>query len=336
MTLLTFLDTFGKLATETYSEFVPFQPDRPPSALEREYANEHSHFLEVGNARMHYRDDGPRDAKTIVAVHGAYSSLHTWEGWAATLADEYRLVSVDMPGHGLTGPLRGESHRLSSLVNHVEALCDELELENFALVGNSLGGAVSWRIAIKRPELLSHLVLINAGGATLLSSQAENLVSFGTDVIPRYFTPRMLVRLILMDAYADNSLVTEDLVRRYHDLLCRTGNRRAVIEICRNYMEDHFDDEDHESLGTGLPTLPSMNGQDPEPSAWDEYEMEEVGVPTLFQWGEEDLWLPLSFGRAFADHVEGSTFLTYENVGHVPMEELPVESAADAASFISD
>lgn len=334
MTLFTFFDAFGKLATETYSEFVPFQPDRPASSLEREYANEHSNFLEVDNARMHYRDQGPRDAKTIVAVHGAYSSLHTWEEWAETLADDYRFVSVDMPGHGLTGPLRGESHRLGSLVNHVEALCDELDLEDVALIGNSLGGAVSWRLAIRRPELLSHLVLINAGGATLLSSQAENLVSFGTDFVPRYLTPRMLVRMILMDAYADNSLVTDDLVRRYHDLLCRSGNRRAVIEICRNYMDDHFDGDAHESLGSGLPTLPSMNGHDPEPSAWDEYEMEDVAVPTLFQWGEEDTWLPLSFGRAFADHVAGSTFISYENVGHVPMEEVPGPSAADAAAFI--
>lgn len=334
MTLLTFLDAFGKLATETYSEFVPFQPDRPAASLERRYTNEHSNFLEVGNARMHYRDQGPRDAKTIVAVHGAYSSLHTWEDWAAKLSDEYRFVSVDMPGHGLTGPLRGESHRLSSLVSHVEALCEELELADIALVGNSLGGAISWRIAISRPEMLTHLVLINAGGATLLSSQAENLVSFGTDVLPRYFTPRMLVRMILMDAYADNAMVTDALVRRYHDLLCRTGNRRAVIEICRNYMDDHFDDEHHESLGTGVPTLPSMNGKAPEPSAWDEYEMADVTVPTLFQWGEEDRWLPLSFGRAFADHVEGSTFVSYENVGHVPMEEVPEASAADAASFI--
>lgn len=330
------LSTVGKVATETYSEFIPFQPDRPPSYLERRYTNGASDFIKIDDARLHYREYGPREAKTIVALHGAYSSLHTWEYWVDELADEYHIVTVDMPGHGLTGPFRTQRHTLDGLVTSVGMFCDELGLEDIALAGNSMGGAVSWRLAIKRPELLSHLILLNAGGATLLSTLAENLVSFGTDIVPRYFTPRMAIRMIVMDAYYDNAMVTDDLVRRYHDLLCRTGNRRAVIELCRNYMDDHFEEGVHETVETGFPHLPSMEDKDLKPQAWDEYEMANVKVPTMFQWGVEDRWLPLSFGRKFADHVGGSTFVEYENIGHVPMEETPVKSAQDAVAFIED
>lgn len=334
MTPLPFLTTVGKLATETYSEFVPFQPDRPPSYLERRYTNEASGFVSIDDARLHYRDQGRRDGKTIVALHGAYSSLHTWEPWVEQLGEEYRIISLDMPGHGLTGPLQSERHTMSALVSYVERFCEHMDLSDIVVAGNSMGGAVAWRLSINRPDLLSHMILLNAGGATLLSTLADNLVSFGTDMVPRYFTPRMFVRMLLLDAYYDNDMVTDALVRRYHDLLCRTGNRRAVIEICRNYMEDHFDESIHEVVDSGIPRLPSMNDTELKPSVWDEYEIANVEVPTLFQWGIEDQWLPLSFGEEFADEVVDCRFIRYEEVGHVPMEENPPDTAADAAAFI--
>jgi len=59
-----------------------------------------------------------------------------------------------------------------------------------------------------------------------------------------------------------------------------------------------------------------------------------VSVPTLFQWGTEDTWLPTDFGRELASKLEHGRFVTYDGVGHVPMEEAPGATAPDAAEFI--
>lgn len=332
MTPLPFLTTAGKIAVESYTEFAPFQPDRPNSYLERRYTNEASKFIEVNGARVHYRDEGPRDGPTIVALHGSYSSLHTWDGWVDQLGDEFRIVRLDMPGHGLTGPRQGRQ-TVGAIVETVAQFCEELDLYDVVMAGNSLGGGISWRVAIYHPELVSRLVLINSGGATLLSRLSDNLVSFGTNLIPRYITPRLIVRLLLLDAYSDNSKVTDDLVRRYHDLILRRGNRKALVEIAANYMEDHYDEDMQDVVDPGVPTLPSMH--DPSPKNWDDYEMADIEQPALFQWGCDDEWLPVSFGMELADQVKNSTFLTYERVGHVAMEEAPRRTAADAAAYLS-
>jgi len=322
----------GSVARGTYSEFVPFQPDRSTRALKRRYTNEASAFLDLGDTRVHYRDEGPRDAPTLVALHGTASSLHTWDGWVERLTDEFRVVRLDMPGFGLTGP-REDRHTLAGLVGTVGALCDKVGLSDVAVTGNSLGGGVAWRLSVERPDLVSRLVLVDPGGATLLSHIARHYRTLGTDLLTRYATPRMAVRMILRDAYGDTTKLTDEVVTRYYDLLLRSGNRRAMAELAGNYREDHFPDEQPIPETDG-PVLPSTC--DPSPSVLDGHDISAVAVPTLFQWGGADTWLPESFGRALASRVEDSQFVTYDGVGHAPMEETPGPSAADAAAFLSE
>lgn len=325
------LELAGTIASETYNEFALFQPDRPRERLERQYTNDASEFCQVGDSRIHYRDEGPRDAPTVLLLHGTYSSLHTWDDWVEQLTDRLRVIRLDMPGFGLTGPRDSGPHTLRHLVTAVGEFCDVQNLSEVAVAGNSLGGAVGWRLAVERPHVVSKLLLLNAGGATLLSNLAENITAFGSDMVPRFVTPRMMIRLLLNDAYGDTSHVTTDLVTRYHDLLMASGNRRAVIEIARNYRADHYD-EGTGGLGLRTPRFPSA--YNPSSQAWDNYDISDVTVPTLFQWGCEDEWLHVEFGRELASPVPDDTFLTYDGVGHVPMEESPAETARDAAQFI--
>jgi pimeloyl-ACP methyl ester carboxylesterase len=325
--------TVGRVVSEAYAELGPFQPDRAPGPLERQYTNEASAFLDVRNARVHYRDEGPRDAPTLVCLHGTYSSLHTWDGWVERLSDQFRVVRLDLPGFGLTGPREGR-HTLREIVLTVGAVCDELGLTDVAVAGNSLGGGVAWRIAVERPDMVSRVLLLNAGGATLLSVLSGNLTRLFGSSVQRYATPRMAARLMLLDAYHDRSKVTTELVTRYHDLMLREGNRNAVVNLARNYERDHFDESRHDRGGARVPRVPAA--QDPEPNPWDEYDLADVTLPVLFQWGVEDAWLPTSFGRDLAAQVADHRFVAYEAVGHAPMEESPERTAADAAAFIGE
>jgi pimeloyl-ACP methyl ester carboxylesterase len=326
------LELTSKVVFETYNEFSPVQFDKSPETLEETYTNEHSDFVTIGDSRIHYRDEGPEDASVVLLLHGSYSSLHTWDNWVSELDDEFRLVRLDMPGFGLTGPRSQGTHTLSYLVETVGEFCDELGLTDVAVAGSSLGGGVAWRLTVERPALVSRLILINAGGATLLSQLARNITTIGNDLLPRYATPRMMIRILLYDAYADNSKVTRELVNRYYDLLLRTGNRRAVLEIAEQYI-DHYDGDVSE-FELIFPRLPSQHT--PHPKIWDEYDIADVDVRTLFQWGTEDEWLPLSFGRQLASQVPNAEFIRYEGIGHLPMEEHPTVTATDATAFLEE
>ena len=70
--------------------------------LKKEYANEHSKFVEVDGLQVHYRDEG--SGFPIVLVHGTAASLHTWDAWTKRLKENYRVIRMDLPAFGLTGP----------------------------------------------------------------------------------------------------------------------------------------------------------------------------------------------------------------------------------------
>ena len=83
-------------------------PDIPRSVLEAKYATPPSEFLMLPDgARAHLRDVGPQDGMVLILIHGSMASLFTWEPWAKRLSDSFRVVSIDMPGHGLTGAVKG-------------------------------------------------------------------------------------------------------------------------------------------------------------------------------------------------------------------------------------
>lgn len=330
---LSVVNLASTVATETYSEFGLLQPDKSVSYLEDRYTTADSAFVEIGDARVHYREHGDPADQTVLLIHGTYSSLQTWDGWVDELEDQFHLVRLDLPGFGLTGPRSSGAHRLEYLITLVGDFCDVLGLEDVVVVGNSLGGGISWRLAVERPDIPSRLILLDAGGATLLARLAGNLMAFGTDLVPRFLTPRVVIRLVLNDAYADTTKVTPALVRRYHELLLRPGNRRAVIEIARNYAEDHDLQDVDDVYDPRLPALPSK--YEPMPDFVDHYRIEDVDVPTLFQWGAEDAWLPVTFGRGLATYVPDTRFIIYDGVGHLPMEESPVRTARDARAFLT-
>lgn len=285
-------------------------PDVPVDELEAEYTNEASEFLRLGGARVHVRDQGNSDAPAVVLIHGFASSLHTWEGWVDILGDSHRIVTVDLPAFGLTGPNDTGEYGAEYYAGVVDELADELGLDSFALGGNSMGGGVAWRYALDNPDRVEKLLLVDAAGHTT-EGEGDDQSIFMTlakypvlDRIPRHITPRSSVRSFVESAYADASLVTDGLVERYYDLLRREGNRGAIIRMLRTPDENRAD------------------------------EIPEISVPTLVMWGEEDTWIPPEHAERFADDIPDAEVVTYPGVGHIPMEEASESSAVDAAEFL--
>src|SRR5215469_3490298 len=139
--VLVFLIVVAALAT---AGWFLFTPDIPRAALVTKYARPPSEFMTLpGGARIHLRDRGPKSAPALVLIHGSNASLFTWEPWAIRLSDAFRVISIDMPGHGLTGAVPSEEYSEQAMTEVVVRVAERLKLTRFAIGGNSMGGGVA-------------------------------------------------------------------------------------------------------------------------------------------------------------------------------------------------
>ena len=280
--------------------------DKDPAELEARYASPPSKFVDVDGARVHYRDRGTGEP-AIVLVHGSNSSLFTWEGWAAALATNHRVVSLDMPGHGLTGPDPRKRYSAAEMADFLDHFAIAVGVDHFVLAGNSMGGNVAWHFAVLHPEHVRALVLVDSAG---LPRDEPKPFAFRMASMPivgrivRWETPRSMVAKSARDAYADPSRVTDAVIDRYDDLVLRDGNREATRERFSRPEDDLY-----ERLG-------------------------EVHVPTLILWGAADHWILPKYAAQFHDRIPGSKLVMLDGLGHVPMEEDPAASVAPVLAFL--
>jgi pimeloyl-ACP methyl ester carboxylesterase len=282
-------------------------PDLPRDHLVKRYGQPPSAFIDVGGTRVHVRDEGKPDAMPLVLIHGSLGSLHMWDGWIARLSDRYRLISVDLPGHGLTGPWARGDYSIEAYADFVEVLADTLELDRFAIAGHSMGGAVAWSFAATRPERVSQLILVDASaypreGDAPLRSRVTRAPLIGDVGI--YFKPEWVVRQALRDAYADPAAATPERVRRFAELQRFPGNRPATLQRTRH-----------------------QDPLDPTP-------LKRLDVPALIIWGAQDRWVPVADAYRLQRDIKGSKLAIFEKLGHNPQEEDPKATAAAVAAFL--
>jgi pimeloyl-ACP methyl ester carboxylesterase len=151
-------------------------PDIPRAELEARYATPPSKFLTLEDGtRVHYRDRGPRSAPAVVLLHGFSGSLFAFEAWSRALSDRFRVISIDLPGSGLTGAVGGGDYGQGAMTAFVKDVADRLGLGRFALAGNSMGGGVAARFAELYGARVTALILIDAPGPRLDAARHEHL-----------------------------------------------------------------------------------------------------------------------------------------------------------------
>ena len=127
------------------------------------YADADSHFIEIDDVRLHYKDQGAGPA--VLLIHGSSGDLGDFDGWMSTLlAQHWRVVRIDLPGFGLSGPVPNGNYSIDHMQSLIDGLMDELGIERFALVGTSYGGPVAFRYAATRTDRVTGLVIMNSAG----------------------------------------------------------------------------------------------------------------------------------------------------------------------------
>jgi pimeloyl-ACP methyl ester carboxylesterase len=283
--------------------------DIPLEDLKERYTNEYSKWVTVNGLEIHYQELG--EGPTIVLLHGVMSSLQTWDDWVLELSKSYHVVSLDLPGFGLTGaPESLDDFTEEYLLNTFAKFVHEIELENFSLVGNDLGGYVAAQYAASYPERIDYLILIDPIAYPQDMPWVMNLAT--TPVISsigKVFQPPVIITMNVKQMYGDHQRIERRHMDRYVQIAQRAGARSAYIRTMEILKE-------RSTQETPLP-------------------FSRIKAPTLLMWGELDHWTPVELSQRWKDDIRDSQIVVYPGVGHVPMEEIPALTVVDAIKFFN-
>lgn len=285
-------------------------PDRSSEDLGTRWATPPSQFLMVDGMKVHVRDEGPRDdPQPVVLLHGTSSSLHTWDGWASVLQAKRRVIRVDLPGFGLTGPTPDGNYQMPVYSHFVASLMDTLQVQHAVLVGNSLGGYVAWKTAVDYPDRVSKLILVDAAGYATTAASVP--IGFRLAQIPMLsglmanILPRRVIESSLRNVYGDPSKITTELIDRYYELTLRAGNRKSLAARFSQNKAGEF-----------------------------EAQIQQIKLPTLVMWGGLDRLIPPENAEKFHRDIANSQVVMFDKLGHVGHEEDPLATVAAAQAFL--
>jgi pimeloyl-ACP methyl ester carboxylesterase len=227
----------------------------------RELAGAADRFVEVDGLELRYREFGSRreNLPSVLLIHGFGNSLQSFRELAPRLAPAYHVISVDMPGFGLSAKPADWDYGNASQARMMGELIKALELDSVVVGGHSLGGAIAMRVAIEAPEV-SGLVLMNPG-----------IINTGVPVIAEYyffplqrlsakqFGNRSFRESFLKQSYVRPEIITPAVV----DDLMMTVKSEGYMSGMTSMMGQY-------SAASEGPLMP------------------DVRVPVMITWGEQD------------------------------------------------
>ena len=284
-----------------------YEPDIPVDELKAKYANADSKFVEIDGMQVHYRIEG--EGEPLVLIHGTGSMLQTWNNWTEMLKPHYKIIRMDIPAFGLTGPRADGNYSDSMYTDFVNQFVLKIGIDSFYLAGNSLGGLIAWKYAAAYPQKVKKLIIVDPGGfhevndkgGSFIFKLARNYPTI-TDLVSKIGT-HYFINHTLQEVYADDSKITDEKKKMYAELNSRTGNRHSFVERAR-YIHQCANEE-----------------------------LTAITCPTLVMWGKEDVLIDVREAEHFKN-ISKATFIVYDKTGHCPQEENPERSAADVLQFL--
>tara|TARA_X000000368_G_scaffold370069_1_gene318976 strand:+ start:984 stop:1955 length:972 start_codon:yes stop_codon:yes gene_type:complete len=293
--------------------------DIPRKELEAKYATGSSQFLDLSDgARIHFRDEGKAESPVIVLLHGFNGSLFNFERLVPLLANDFRLISIDLPGFGLTGATPAADYTTEGFINAVTKLTDELGIEKFSIAGNSMGGGVAWRYALEYPAKVEGLILLASSGVGSKEDvkkfeERENNTPIvwklmGSDLLKKflhYYTPKFFATEGLKRSVYDQQFADADHANQFHDLVLLQGSRNAILSMTMGGRR-------------------KMHGPE---------SLSKINAPTLVIHGEEDNIIGFERSLVFKENIDNAEMKIYPKIGHLPMYEDPARTADDILKF---
>lgn len=275
-----------------------------PPAVAPSHAATADHYLTIDGARVRVRIEGPVHAPPIVLIHGFTFSLESWDGWAADLARDHRVIRYDLTGHGLSDPDPRGRYGTSDRVAQLRALMDKLGIAKAVIAGNSFGGLIAWNFAAAHPDRVEKLVLVDSAAFSI-----NGVTEKAVPVPP-------LMRAYLLGPSPAGVAFSAAQIYAHPDRLApaRLDQMRAMIARNGPALVAHLEQF---TLPDPLATLAR------------------VKAPTLILWGRADKVIPVAQASQIAAAIPAEKLIIYDDVGHAPQEEASAATVADVRTFLN-
>ena len=290
------------------SVWLAWTPDKTEQVLLQSYSRPGTARLMVQQQPVFVQDSGLREAPAILLLHGFGASLQAWDDWAPALEKNLRVLRIDIPGFGLSGPAVNQDYSDAADVARVIAVMDQLGVQQVIVAGHSMGGRIAWNLAAAHPERVSKLVLLSPDGFPDPNAKSDKTYEVPAllGLLP-YSLPQWALRMGgVAPAFADDSQLTPQMMQRYHDMMLAPGVRTALLERMRQTRNS-------------------------DPVA----RLKSITVPTLLIWGEKDAFIPVSNAQDYLKAMPQAKLVTLPGVGHVLHEEAPQASVQAVLDFLS-
>ncbi len=294
-----------------------FLPVSAADADPRALADPNGAFVKLNGGEVYYVAYGAEEAPAVVFLHGLFGSTFTWrKNLEAVAAAGYRAIAFDRFGAGLSANDAQLDFSHAAAADLTAALLDALRIERATLVGHSAGGNVLAHFALRHPERVEKLVIVD--GAIIGASGPPPFIGGLVAFPPVNRWARVLVGALLTEQrlaesveafYVKKDWLTEADLAGYWRPFQVAGWDVGLIGLVRDSGGNKLSDEQVAQLARFAPQ-------------------------TLIVWGEADTVTPFAVGRELAERLSGAQFISYAGVGHQPMEELPDAFNRDLIAFL--
>lgn len=255
-------------------------------------------------ARIHYLEAGV--GEPLLLIHSLGQSLYTWRNVFAELSDNYRVIAIDLPGHGYSSRPDTFQYTADDFAFIFNGFLDALNIKSAHMVGFSIGAMYMMRFLSLYPKRVANCVAISPGGITEhMPALIHNLQKPMIATFARNLYTATDVRKLLTECVSDPALIDDYVVKQYYEPVSDGLAREALMYALRNY--------DQEIIAEGL--LP-------------------VEHEVLVLWGKNDRWHPPSGSVYFQSVLRAGRYYLVRNAGHLLQEEAPMKLLEILYSYI--
>ena len=268
----------------------------------------------MSKTELHYETYGNGDP--VLCVHGLAACLYTWRNLIEPISQKRQLILIDLKGCGQSPKPRDRRYSVQDQADLIYDFIQEHDLKNLTLIGTSYGGAVSLMVTSmlceKDPGRLAKLVLIDSAGYPESLPWHFNLLKtpvlgwLSIHAMPRKISTRRVLRYV----YYDHKLITKDQVTVYSQPIKTPGARQALLQTVRQAIPKNIDELVRK--------------------------YQDICVPTLIIWGEEDRVIPLKIGKMLHEAIPHAKLIVLPGIGHAPHEEAPEKTIPLILEFLAE
>jgi pimeloyl-ACP methyl ester carboxylesterase len=254
---------------------------------------------------------GAGDGPPVVFIHGLAGCWQNWLENLPAIGQHRRVVALDLPGFG-DSEMPEDEISITNYAKTVETVCETLELGAVAVVGNSMGGFTAAELAIRHPDRVEQLVLVDAAGISIADLRRQPMLT--------------LVRLLTVNASSP--------ARERATLLRPRARHLAFRAVMRHPTRMPLDLLAAQGTGTAKPGF--VLAMDALISYDFRERLGDIGCPTLIVHGREDALVPMADAEEFNRLIPKSRLALLDDTGHVPMMERPQAFDRELLGFLAE